>query len=67
MERSVGGAFALFEGRGSGTDGGLVVHRRALKYRTRAGPMMTRSLSALLKSSVSIRRSALAWLREDLR
>ena len=37
-ESSVGCERPDFEERGSGTDGGLVVHRNAAKYRHNAGP-----------------------------
>lgn len=37
-ESSIGCERADFEERGKGTDGGLVVHRKAAKYRHNAGP-----------------------------
>ena len=74
---------------GRGTDGGLVVHLRAAKYKQSAGPgqecevvqyrdtpiyafrvglpVIIRSPSALLSSSVLTNLSTFAWVREDLR
>ena len=66
-----------------GTDGGLVVERRAAKYKHNAGPnqsldgvkfcgtcyspVIIKSPSALDSTSVSKSLSAFAWVKADLR
>lgn len=53
--------------RGSGTDGGFVVHRSAAKYKHNAGPDIMRSASADARTWSSISLSTFACVREDLR
>ena len=52
---------------GKGTEGGLVVQRKAAKYKQRAGPVIMTSPSALLNSSSSTSLSTFAWVKDDLR